>query len=43
MMSSFCLISSISFFRRSSNSPLYLVPATSRPMSSVMTWAALRR
>mmetsp|Transcript_37617 Transcript_37617/g.94998 ORF Transcript_37617/g.94998 Transcript_37617/m.94998 type:complete len:212 (-) Transcript_37617:699-1334(-) len=37
MMSSFCLISSISFFRRSSNSPRYLVPATSRPMSRVMT------
>ena len=37
MMSSFCLISSISFFSRSSNSPRYLVPATSRPMSSVMT------
>ena len=30
-----CLISSISFFRRSSNSPRYLVPATSRPMSRV--------
>ena len=28
MMSSFCLISSMSFLRRSSNSPRYLVPAT---------------
>mmetsp|Transcript_7851 Transcript_7851/g.22404 ORF Transcript_7851/g.22404 Transcript_7851/m.22404 type:complete len:257 (+) Transcript_7851:1830-2600(+) len=37
MMSSFCLISSMSFFRRSSNSPRYLVPATSRPMSRVTT------
>mmetsp|Transcript_6675 Transcript_6675/g.18851 ORF Transcript_6675/g.18851 Transcript_6675/m.18851 type:complete len:249 (+) Transcript_6675:1529-2275(+) len=37
MMSSFCLISSISFFRRSSNSPRYLVPATSSPMSRVTT------
>lgn len=39
IMSSFCLISSISFLSRSSNSPRYLVPATSRPMSSVMTCA----
>mmetsp|Transcript_23635 Transcript_23635/g.60706 ORF Transcript_23635/g.60706 Transcript_23635/m.60706 type:complete len:229 (-) Transcript_23635:682-1368(-) len=37
MMSSFCLISSISFFRRSSNSPRYFVPATRRPMSRVTT------
>mmetsp|Transcript_15686 Transcript_15686/g.46300 ORF Transcript_15686/g.46300 Transcript_15686/m.46300 type:complete len:397 (-) Transcript_15686:930-2120(-) len=37
MMSSLCLISSMSFFKRSSNSPRYLVPATSRPMSSVTT------
>ena len=29
------LISSMTFFRRSSNSPLYLVPATSAPMSRV--------
>ena len=29
------LISSMTFFRRSSNSPRYLVPATSEPMSSV--------
>ena len=29
------LISSMIFFRRSSNSPRYLVPATSEPMSSV--------
>ncbi|KFM28535.1 hypothetical protein F751_0276, partial [Auxenochlorella protothecoides] len=37
IMSSFCLISSISFFSRSSNSPRYLVPATSRPRSRVTT------
>mmetsp|Transcript_47391 Transcript_47391/g.90491 ORF Transcript_47391/g.90491 Transcript_47391/m.90491 type:complete len:415 (+) Transcript_47391:1365-2609(+) len=37
MMSSACLISSMSFFKRSSNSPRYLVPATSRPMSRVIT------
>ena len=30
-----CLISSTTFFRRSSNSPRYFVPATSEPMSSV--------
>ena len=36
MISVFCLISSISFFSRSSNSPRYLVPATSSPMSKVM-------
>ena len=29
-----CLISSIIFLRRSSNSPLYLVPATKRPISN---------
>mmetsp|Transcript_31395 Transcript_31395/g.67770 ORF Transcript_31395/g.67770 Transcript_31395/m.67770 type:complete len:217 (+) Transcript_31395:1634-2284(+) len=37
MMSSLCLISSMSFLSLSSNSPLYLVPATSRPMSSEIT------
>ena len=31
------LISSITFFNRTSNSPLYLVPATKRPMSRVKT------
>mmetsp|Transcript_18384 Transcript_18384/g.62558 ORF Transcript_18384/g.62558 Transcript_18384/m.62558 type:complete len:228 (+) Transcript_18384:1627-2310(+) len=35
MMFSSCFTSSMSFLRRSSNSPRYLVPATSRPMSSV--------
>mmetsp|Transcript_16072 Transcript_16072/g.22179 ORF Transcript_16072/g.22179 Transcript_16072/m.22179 type:complete len:202 (-) Transcript_16072:686-1291(-) len=38
MISSACLISSISFLRRSSNSPLYFVPATRRPMSRVITF-----
>mmetsp|Transcript_13374 Transcript_13374/g.40445 ORF Transcript_13374/g.40445 Transcript_13374/m.40445 type:complete len:227 (-) Transcript_13374:1572-2252(-) len=37
IMLSFCLISSMSFFSRSSNSPRYLVPATSRPISRVIT------
>merc|ERR1719199_1623354 len=36
MMSSSALTSSMSFLRRSSNSPRYLVPATSRPMSRVI-------
>jgi len=31
------LISSIIFFNRSSNSPLYFVPATKRPISKVTT------
>ncbi|KAL5724474.1 hypothetical protein ACHQM5_007733 [Ranunculus cassubicifolius] len=37
IISSLCLISSISFFNLSSNSPRYLVPATRRPMSKVIT------
>mmetsp|Transcript_13776 Transcript_13776/g.34697 ORF Transcript_13776/g.34697 Transcript_13776/m.34697 type:complete len:224 (-) Transcript_13776:487-1158(-) len=37
MISWFCLISSISFFSLSSNSPRYLVPATRRPMSRETT------
>ena len=40
IMSSFCLISSMSFLRRSSNSPLYFVPATSKPMSRVTTYTS---
>mmetsp|Transcript_1644 Transcript_1644/g.3723 ORF Transcript_1644/g.3723 Transcript_1644/m.3723 type:complete len:251 (-) Transcript_1644:665-1417(-) len=36
IMSSSALTSSMSFLRRSSNSPRYLVPATSSPMSSVI-------
>mmetsp|Transcript_1043 Transcript_1043/g.3425 ORF Transcript_1043/g.3425 Transcript_1043/m.3425 type:complete len:227 (+) Transcript_1043:1787-2467(+) len=36
MISSSALTSSISFFNRSSNSPRYFVPATSRPMSKVI-------
>mmetsp|Transcript_13527 Transcript_13527/g.56803 ORF Transcript_13527/g.56803 Transcript_13527/m.56803 type:complete len:227 (+) Transcript_13527:1782-2462(+) len=36
MISSSAFTSSMSFLRRSSNSPRYLVPATSRPMSRVI-------
>mmetsp|Transcript_24617 Transcript_24617/g.41128 ORF Transcript_24617/g.41128 Transcript_24617/m.41128 type:complete len:254 (+) Transcript_24617:1930-2691(+) len=42
MMSSACLISSISFFKRSSNSPRYLVPATKSPRSKVITFLPSR-
>ena len=33
-----CLISSIIFLRRSSNSPLYFVPAIKRPISNWITF-----
>ncbi|MFS7963072.1 hypothetical protein Hanom_Chr08g00733841 [Helianthus anomalus] len=37
IISSLCLISSMSFFSLSSNSPRYFVPATRRPISRVIT------